>query len=588
MGKTPIRSILAADFGSANTRALLFAAVDGQYRLVAQGKGPSTIAPPRDNARLGLSKILREIGAATGRTLLDAQDAVIRPQRDGSAGVDVLLCSASGLQPLRAALIGLYPQHSIAAVKRAIAPFYLDIVAEAHLEDGLSARGRLNRIVQSKPQLLIITGGTDGGARAVLLEMLSLARQALALLPRDEKPALLYAGNSSLTSAARQMLSQRAELHIAPNIRHHGGERREPLQAALQRHFAERLGRSPRFRHIDDMCEGGIQPTARGLETMTAFFSRMASGDVLAIDIGSARSQLAFASRGEVVSAVRSDIGLGHSAASTLDLMGADALRDWLPFHPRKGELARYARDKRRRFAASPLDMRERYLEFALLRASLHLLQRQLAGALPGTGMQLSRERIALALISGGAFLSSGQGALDMLLLADALLPEGIMQVKADPYGALSALGTLASIEPTAVVQLLGGKALQDVGYLIRASGSAPAGATVMNIKLQRASGAALAKELKAGEVWRLPLPAGESAELQIQMRRGAAIGGKRRLQRELRGGRGGLLFDARLDALPPSASVSERAVMMLRWLAAVTGREHPVAIPEDWLALPG
>ena len=54
----------------------------------------------------------------------------------------------------------------------------------------------------------------------------------------------------------------------------------------------------------------------------------------------------------------------------------------------------------------------------------------------------------------------------------------------------------------------------------------------------------------------------------------------------QLPGGCGGLLFDARLDAMA-SGTMSERAVKMLRWFAAVTGQERPVAIPEDWLAAP-
>ena len=39
MTESGINSILAADFGSVNTRALLIDQVDGEYRLVGQGYG---------------------------------------------------------------------------------------------------------------------------------------------------------------------------------------------------------------------------------------------------------------------------------------------------------------------------------------------------------------------------------------------------------------------------------------------------------------------------------------------------------------------------------------------------------------------
>ena len=39
--------------------------------------------------------------------------------------------------------------------------------------------------------------------------------------------------------------------------------------------------------------------------------------------------------------------------------------------------------------------------------------------------------------------------------------------------------------------------------------------------------------------------------------------------------------------ALTAAKTMTERAVNMLRWYAAVTGQERPVVIPESWLAAP-
>ena len=43
MSEPRINSVLAVDFGSVNTRALLFDRVDGVYRLVGSGAGRTTI-----------------------------------------------------------------------------------------------------------------------------------------------------------------------------------------------------------------------------------------------------------------------------------------------------------------------------------------------------------------------------------------------------------------------------------------------------------------------------------------------------------------------------------------------------------------
>ena len=92
-------------------------------------------------------------------------------------------------------------------------------------------------------------------------------------------------------------------------------------------------------------------------------------------------------------------------------------------------------------------------------------------------------------------------------------------------------------------------------------------------------------RDIGAGDVWHLPVASAKTIDLRIQASRGLSIGGKRRLRMKLRGGRGGLLIDARLDAHASAKSITERAVNMLRWYAAVTGQESPVAIPESWLA---
>jgi len=579
MTESRIKSILAADFGSVNTRALLFDRVDGLHRLVAQARASATVGPPDENVQVGLVAALQKISESTGRRLLDDDGRLIRPEQADRIGVDYFITTASAGPPLRAVLVGLYPQVSIAAARRAIAPFYIDAVAEVHLEDGLGAKGRLNRIVHSRPQLILISGGTDGGARTALLEMLILLREAVSLMPLGKRPVVLYAGNSSLAASARENLSQLVEVLIAPNIRQGDSESLEPLQAVLESCFDEARRRSKLFQQCAAMSDTGIMPSARGSETMTAFFARATGADALTVDVGSAKTMLSLGRAGRISTAMRNDIGLGHSAAAALEIIGENEISRWLPFHPRKGELAQYAQNKGARAASLPLDMRERYIEYALLRAGIRFVAGELA--------QFDGARVGLVMLAGGCFTEGGQGALDMMLLADALQLEGAVQVKADPHGALPALGTLAAALPEAVVQLVNGNALEHVGTLLRVSGKAAAGTTAVKVKAKRNNGDRFEREVSAGGVWHLPLPAAGTVDLRIQVRRGLSIGGQRRLRLQAQGGRGGLLIDARLDALAQAKTMTERAVNMLRWYAAVTGQERPVAIPESWLAGP-
>ncbi|MDE2774308.1 MAG: glutamate mutase L [Chloroflexota bacterium] len=577
MSEPRVNSVLAVDFGSVNTRALLLDRVDGVYRLVGSGAGRTTIGPNERDVYVGLTSILKQMSEATGRRFLDDAGGIIRPEQADRVGVDYVATTVSAGKPLRAVLVGLYPQVSIAASRRAIAPFYIDVVAEAHLEDGLGVKGRLNRIIQSRPQLIVITGGADGGARGAMQEMIALAREAVALMPQGRKATVLYAGNSSLATSAREMLSQQVEVLIAPNIWRDGAVTLKPAQAVLGRYFDGVMRRGKGFQRSALISDSGFVPTARSQETMTAFFARSLNQGVLTIDIGSAQTMLSLGRKGAVQTAIGNDIGLGHSAASALERIGEEAVMRWLPFHPRKGELAQYARNKGLRPASEPLDMRERYIEYALLRASIRFMRSNLS--------QLARPPVGLVILAGAIFSGAGPGALDLLLLADALELDGAVQVWSDPVGALPALGTLAAVEPEAVVQLVDGQALQEVGTLVRVSGRARAGATAVRVTARRDDGEVIERDIGAGDVWHLPVASGKTFDLRIQASRGLSVGGKRRLRLRLRSGRGGLLIDARLDAQASAKSMTERAVAMLRWYAAVTGQESPVAIPESWLA---
>ena len=306
--------------------------VDGEYRLVAQDMAPTSIGSPFDDVHVGLSAVLRKIRRATNRRFLDDSGRLIKPEQSDGVGIDAFVATTSAGAPLRTLLVGLYPQVDIAAARRAIAPFYLEALTEVHLEDGLGPKGRLNRIVHSRPQLIVITGGTDDGARSALLELLSLVRQALALMPLGNRPTIVFAGNKSLAQSVREMLSQQTEVMLAPNIRGRDALALEPVGAVLARHLEERKRHSKSFQRVAAATDSGISPTARAVETMTAFFSRASDRDVLTLDFGSARAMLAHASRGAVQTAIRNDMGLGQSAARALELIGEESVARWLPF----------------------------------------------------------------------------------------------------------------------------------------------------------------------------------------------------------------------------------------------------------------
>ena len=575
MPKARRDSILAIDFGSVTTRALFFDRAEGGWRLAAHGQGRTTIGSPTDDVFVGLGHILDDIALATGRQFFDELGRIMKPEQSDGYGVDYCITTTSAGDSLRAVMVGLLPGFSLDSALRAISLFYIEPVARIYLEDNLSEDERVRRIIESRPDLIFVCGGTDGGARTAMLELLLLVKQALLRLPPANRPVVLYAGNRDLAGQAREMLGQLAEVVAAPNIRPTKDRvALAAVQAALGRIYSEyKTRRGFSFHQAAALSDTGILPTAQGFEKMTAFFARNLPGAVLSVDVGSARSLMSLAVRGEVATAIHHSVGMGHSAARMLELVGTAAVEAWLPFYPRPGELAHYTRSKGSRLRSPPLGMRERYIEYGLLRAGIRYM---LPEGVP---------RLDLIVMSGATLTGSGHRVLDMLLLVDALQPGGVVQVKADQHGALPSLGALALHEPAAVVQLLESGIIEHLGAVVSVSGQAAVGTRAMKLQLKTADGRKIEREVAVGEVWHFPLSAGGEAEVRIRTGRGLNVGGRRRLRLKLRGGQAGVLFDARGRPLSTGANLAERAAHLPRWFAAVTGEVGTIVVPESWVA---
>ena len=585
---TSISSILAVDFGSVHTRALLFDVVDGEYKLVARGQTRTTIGFPIDDVNIGVGRILKDISEATSRRFFNDRGQIITPEQSDRSGVDYFITTASAGRPLHVVMVGLVPSISVASAHRATSASYVEPVAEIHLEDGLDEEGRINRIVLSRPDLILISGGTDGGAKSALVDLLNLVQLALRLIPPVIRPTVLFAGNKKLADKAKELLGELTKVLVAPNVRPTEHEEElEPTQILLGQAYddhKERNGFS--YRNIAPMTSSGILPTAQGFATLTEYFAQTLGVNALSIDVGSATTVLSMSVNKDINTAIRTDIGMGHSAYSLLQAVGEDPIAEWLPFYLQPEELVNYTLNKRLRPATVPMELREMFIEHALLRAGIrHMLVNARLNwkSLPLYG---DMPHIGLIIGAGATLTGTGYSALDMLLMVDAIQPTGITHVKADPHAVLPALGALALREPDAVVQLIDDAILDHLGTAISVSGHPTVGSTAMKLKITTDDGEEFEHEIDGGDVWHLPLPENVSLKVQIRLSRGLLIGDKSKLNITLRGGKAGVLFDARGRSLSMGATPEDRAQNMTKWFAAVTEQE-PITIPANWLVEP-
>ncbi|MBC7812083.1 MAG: glutamate mutase L [Burkholderiales bacterium] len=588
-------SILAADFGNVHTRAVLIDVVDGIYRLVARAEAHTTSGFPVDDVSVGFRHVVEQISAATGRNFLDTADALITPERSDRVGVDTFIVTASTGRPLRTVLVGLVPEISIASGMRAVSGTYVQVVETLSLADLRSEEQQLNALLLSRPDLIFVTGGTEAGAQEPVLALARTVRLAVTLLRLGHKPTVLYAGNSALVPAIRNMFDGLTTLFVAPNVRPAlDNEELEAAQLQLALAFDERSsGRGSGFEGLSAVSRLGVLPTAQSYALVVDYLGRTLGGggrgSVLAVDVGSAVSTLAASVNRQLSTSIRTDIGLGHSAHNLLEVVGEEAVRRWLPFYASSSQIHEYALNKSLRPSTVPEALRDLYFEHALLRAGIEAM---VQASRPAWNDSLGNvlgdvlPPFRLVILAGGALTGTGHAAYNAMLLLDALQPVGMTVLQSDPYGLIGALGALAHVNQEAVVQVLDGGGLERLGVAFSVSGTPKAGRDAMHIKITTEDKETVKHTVEGGHLWVFPLAPGRSARVEISAGRGLNIGGQRSLKLTLQGGTAGLIFDGRGRPLRVAADIRARAAQMTQWVHEVTG--DPIReIDERWLTPP-
>lgn len=589
MAVNTLGSILTADFGNVRTRVNLLDQVDGVYRVVASGEALTTIGFPINDASIGLSRAMLQIEEGTGRRMVNRDGRLISPEDMDRSGVDVVVATATIGRPLRTVLIGLVPVMSVISGQRATEGTYVELIDTLTLDDNRTAQDQMNAIILARPDLLFIVGGTEAGAEDAVIEAARPARLAAALMPRDHRPLVVYAGNSQIASGIEAFFENIAQVFIADNVRPSVDiEMLDSAQAQLATAYDSLAGRTGAgFGEVGALSRVGIQPTAQSSSLIAEYFGATA-GDTLVVDVGSATSTIAASVRGVASTSIRTDIGLGHSAPGALRAAGIDAVRRWLPFEASDAEIIGYALNKSGRPGHVPETLRALYLEHALLRAALREL---LNGARPAWTPDTAFDDpnaplppLARLIGAGAGLAATGRPGMTAMLMLDAMQPLGGARLLYDPTGLIAGLGALARFNPEIVVQILDAGAIPSIGMSYSLSGIPRAGVPAVEVTMTREGGARERFVVDGGAIGVFPLAMGERAAVTVRaVARGASFGGRGRIQATIDGGDAGLIIDTRGRPLPLALDVAARADQMAAWMAQATG-DALRPIPLEWL----
>src|SRR5947209_19153701 len=125
---TSVASLLVADCGTVFTKVSLFGKVEGQYRLMARGEAPTTIAPPYEDITKGIIQAINIIEFITGRHFI-SEGRIISPEQPLGDGIDVFIATKSAGGPMRLVVLGAVDAKLEEFAAQAVSGLYAEIYA---------------------------------------------------------------------------------------------------------------------------------------------------------------------------------------------------------------------------------------------------------------------------------------------------------------------------------------------------------------------------------------------------------------------------------------------------------------------------
>jgi hypothetical protein len=576
-------SLLAVDIGGANTRAVLFDVVEGTYRFIASGFAPSTAEAPFKDVSEGVRSAIESLQSVTGRTLLGTDRKLITPSQPDGSGVDAFVCTLSAGPALKTVIVGLLSGVSLESARRLAETTYTRVVDAIGLNDHRKPDLQIDTLLRLRPDMVIVTGGTDGGASRSIHKMLEPVGLSSYLLNPERRPAVLFAGNQKLDDEIRELLGGvSSALHFSPNVRPSlDTEDLEPAARELTSLYLGIRKRQLKGLEVLEAWSGGhILPTAYAEGRMLRFLGQVyggARGGILGIDIGASAAVIAAGFRERTSLSVYPHFGIGENLPALLQYTTLENILRWSPLDIATGVLRDYLFQKSLYPSSIPATKEEQAIAQSVTREALYLAMQTAKREFPHTARTPRQGLLPFfdPIIAGGGPLGDaptpGQG---LLLLLDAVQPVGVTTIILDRNNLLPLLGAAAARNSILPVHVLESGAFQSLGTVVSVVGNATYGSLILRARLVYENGTEARADVKYGSMEILHLPAGQSAKLSLQPQRGADVGfgPGRGGTTVVSGGALGVVIDGRGRPLILPDDPVRRRELIKRWLWTVGG----------------
>lgn len=608
---------VVTDCGSTTTKAVLFVRRDGRYRLAGRAESPTTVESPVEDVLCGVRNALSLLQEQTGHALLTADGAEL-VRADGLArGVRACLSTSSAGGGLQMVVVGLVRSMTAASGEKAALGAGAIVTAVVAHNDVESTTAQLEQLRRCRPDIVLLCGGTDGGAVAPVIALAELVAAA-DVRPRHggDKLPVVFAGNPEAEAGVQAALARCAEVVTAGNLRPTLEEERlHPVRSCIHEVFLHHvMARAPGYPGLQRLCQAPVMPTPAAFGAALDLLAREHAAPVVAVDLGGATTDVFSVQEGVVRRSVSANLGLSYSLGTVCARAGWERVLRWLPAAADDDDLGAddhaalhdRVHNKMARPTTLPVTLADLLFEQAVAREAVrlalldhHEAMQPLRGGRGGpVGVDAWRaadapepERIdwvqvRLLLGSGGPLANAPRRTQAAAILIDACRPVGVTELAVDSVFVLPHLGMLRQVDEDAAAAVLDHDALVTLGSCVApVAATVPAGRRLACVRLLAGDGEAAGQELAAGELAggelrRWPLAAGAVARLEVVPDAGVDFGAGpgQPLAAEVRGGPAGVVLDGRGREIAWPADRGERRRLMHGWLRILDALPEPTA----------
>ncbi len=601
-----MKVIIATDCGSTTTKAILIEWIEEQqsYRQTFRGEAPTTVEAPFEDVTRGVLNAIQEVEELSGRKILDGEK-ILTPAKPGTKiGVDIYISTSSaggGLQMLVAGAVKTMTGESAQRAALGAGAIVMDVLAS---NDGRLPHEKIERIRNLRPDMILLSGGTDGGTVSHVVEMAEFIAAA------DPQPRLgmgyrlpvIYAGNREARDQVGKLLGEKTALVMTDNIRPTlERENLFPARQQVQHLFLEHvMAQAPGYKKLMAMTGAPIMPTPAAVGVMIQTIAKRDKLNVLGVDIGGATTDVfsVFSVPGEKEPifnrTVSANLGMSYSVSNVMARAGIDNVLRWVNFETDEGELRNAVKNKMIRPTTIPQALEDLKIEQALAREALKgSMDEHRALAVGLKGVQTERTisdaigqagrsstiidlmRLDLIVGSGGVLSHAPRRQQSLLMMLDAFEPEGVTRVAVDSIFMAPHLGVLSTVNARAATEVFEKDCLIFLGTCVAPKGVAKEGARCV-----RATVKGTAHDVAFGDLVLVPLAAGEEVEVDLEPAKGFDVGaGPGKAHRaKVHGGVVGLVIDARGRPIQMSADKKARYAQLVKWSKALDLYPEPGA----------